>query len=140
MSAAPVIGCRVVVSGLQTRPELNGCRGLVVARNQQRDRWGVRIDGERDAVMLMASKLEVQTQNAWGCTLWLQLEAMSFVSLRFLVGDRVECKCEGGWQIGAVEELFSRTHNPAGYCAAYSIRLDSNARIYVPLDTDMFIR
>mmetsp|Transcript_55694 Transcript_55694/g.127931 ORF Transcript_55694/g.127931 Transcript_55694/m.127931 type:complete len:801 (-) Transcript_55694:312-2714(-) len=137
----PVLGCRVLVCGLRSRPDLNGRLGLVVSRNQSSERWGVRVDREDAAVALKESNLKVQTQNAWDCTLWLQLEARGFVSLRFSVGDRVECCCLGGWLVGTVKELFMSHRMPPGYCAAYSVCLDrGNQHAIAPLDTDTFIR
>jgi len=62
------------------------------------------------------------------------------VTLRFRVGDRVECNC-GQWSQGTIVKLFyTQSSFPAGKCVPYQIRLDDGRLIYSPADEDRVIR
>lgn len=69
-----------------------------------------------------------------------------FPTLRFGVGDRVECNMgstsEKEWTLGTVERLFYRERNfPSGMCAPYQVLLDDGTSlIYATHDNDHFIR
>ena len=49
--------------------------------------------------------------------------------LRFQVGDRVKCRCEGGWKEGTIFRLHWRGDDESKYfrTAAYQIRLNNDA-------------
>ena len=50
-------GDRVVLQGLVAKPELNGKQGTLLHFNSKRQRWGVKIDGEAEGMMLKPSNL-----------------------------------------------------------------------------------
>ena len=54
-----LLGSRVVVSGLKARPELNGKGGVCTDFVPAKGRYAVRVDGERDAVLLKPANLDV---------------------------------------------------------------------------------
>ena len=64
------------------------------------------------------------------------------MSLRFAVGDRVQCKTSRvRWQKGHVSLLHYREdHWPEGQVAPYQIKLDDGRLIYCPADSDSLIR
>jgi len=62
-------------------------------------------------------------------------------SLRFAVGDRVECNAQDGWQSGTISKLFYRNEGmPPGFVAPYQIELDDGVFIYAPMDDDRVIK
>ena len=62
-------------------------------------------------------------------------------SLRFGVGDKVECNTGGSFQKGEVKSLMYREEGmPPGMVAPYQVKLQSGSMIYVPEDTDGFVR
>ena len=63
-------------------------------------------------------------------------------SLRFKVGDVVECKFSGGWRKGKIVALMFRAQMPGslGKVAPYMVRLEGGPRILSPADNDECIR
>mmetsp|Transcript_4292 Transcript_4292/g.7195 ORF Transcript_4292/g.7195 Transcript_4292/m.7195 type:complete len:364 (+) Transcript_4292:43-1134(+) len=62
-------------------------------------------------------------------------------SLRFGVGDCVECKTPDGWEPGHVSQLHYREPGwPANQSAPYQIRLKNQMMIFAPHDSDQCIR
>ena len=72
----PVVGARIRVDGLKSRPELNGSLGVVQSHNTETDRYNVLIDDRREELALKLSSLSV---------------AEDFVG--FVVGTRVRIAC-----------------------------------------------
>ena len=62
-------------------------------------------------------------------------------TLRFGVGDRVECKTgKTEWSAGEVVALMYRDDQmPPGMVAPYQVKLDSGNLIYAPADEDELI-
>ena len=44
---APLVGRRVIVDGLSSKPELNGSRGIAVGFDEDKGRYTVRLDAGR---------------------------------------------------------------------------------------------
>mmetsp|Transcript_636 Transcript_636/g.2103 ORF Transcript_636/g.2103 Transcript_636/m.2103 type:complete len:424 (-) Transcript_636:180-1451(-) len=62
-------------------------------------------------------------------------------SLRFKVGDVVECNANGGWQEGKVVNLMYRDeYMIPGMVAPYQVELNNGDLIYAPADIDKVIR
>ena len=92
-------GARVVIGGLQGRPELNGKHGVVLSFDDVRTRYAVRVDGGSESVLLRGANLtaatasvgdEVASRNhgldslAWA----LRVDYLSVASLIVLVVGR----------------------------------------------------
>eukprot|EP00968_Pinguiococcus_pyrenoidosus_P001175 scaffold53_cov193-Pinguiococcus_pyrenoidosus.AAC.12 len=75
------------------------------------------------------------------CLVSEEAMAKKLSSLRFAVGDRVECNTREGWLQGEIIQLMYREEfMPPGMVAPYQIKLDDGVRIYAPADSDMVIR
>ena len=63
-------------------------------------------------------------------------------ALRFSIGERVECNLGDEWRVGRVRQLQYREHwFTKDQVAAYQVELfDVGSLIYVPEDTDKFVR
>ena len=62
-------------------------------------------------------------------------------SLRFAIGDKVQCKTGAGWSKGTVVQLMWRGPGmPPGIVAPYQVELESGDLIYAPHDDDQLIR
>lgn len=62
-------------------------------------------------------------------------------SLRFKIGDRVQCQTDLGWSTGEVVALMYREHRmPKGILAPYQVRLDNGRLIYAAYDDEETIR
>ena len=62
-------------------------------------------------------------------------------SLRFKVGDAVECRHASGWLKGTVvKHLYREDDSPPGFMAPYQVKLDNGTLIYAPVDTEDVIR
>jgi len=63
------------------------------------------------------------------------------VTLRFAVGDAVECITSAGYTPGVVVKVVHREPNhPAGRYVPYQIKLASGDHVYAPRDTDLYVR
>lgn len=60
-TSAPLVGKRVLISGLLARPELNGLVGEPISYSSERSRYSVRIDGE--IVALRSENLRLQPRD-----------------------------------------------------------------------------
>ena len=60
-NSAPLVGKRVLISGLLSRPDLNGLIGEAIAFSSEKGRYTVSVNGEELA--LKASNLQVQKRN-----------------------------------------------------------------------------
>lgn len=68
---------------------------------------------------------------------YLRLADRETISLRFAVGDRVECIFgkHDEWHAGCVRQVFySEPSFPPGSCVPYQVELDDHRRIFVPDD------
>jgi G3E family GTPase len=76
------------------------------------------------------------------CAITPELTSKKMKSLRFAVGDRVECNTDRGWSKGEVVALMYRDEGmPPGMVAPYQVKLEgSNTNIYAPADEDSIIR
>ena len=79
--------------------------------------------------------------------LQLESEELSVVqrkadALRFVVGDKVECRIGNGWSPGTVVALLYRDDNMApGMVAPYQIQLEGSGNlIFAPADDDRCVR
>ena len=63
---APLIGKRVLISGLVGRPELNGTHGTAVVWSEERGRYGVRLPGGADVLLKPANLEAAKDQSADG--------------------------------------------------------------------------
>ena len=63
-------------------------------------------------------------------------------SLRFQVGDEVECNFAGGWRKGKVlQRMFrAKMQGGLGTVAPYMVRLENGPRMLVPTDAEEFVR
>jgi len=62
-------------------------------------------------------------------------------SLRFRVGDRVDCSCEDCWKPGTVvKRWYSEEGFNKGHAVPYQIQLDNGDLIYAPTDTSDCIK
>jgi hypothetical protein len=62
-------------------------------------------------------------------------------TLRFAVGDAVECQTGESWERGKVVALMYRDDEmPPGMIAPYQVQLDSGALIFAPADIQRLIR
>lgn len=71
----------------------------------------------------------------------LKLADKDRITLRFVVGDRVQANC-GKWKVGTIVKLFytQRSFRP-GMCVPYQIRLDEDERlIFAHTDDDKVVR
>ena len=69
------------------------------------------------------------------------LMLLKLKNLRFGVGDSVACNTGGSFQKGKVTSLMYREEGmPPGMVAPYQVKLDSGSLIYVPEDTEGFVR
>jgi len=60
--------------------------------------------------------------------------------LTYAIGDRVKCNC-GDWMAGEVVKLWYRESLwETGRYAPYQVQLDDGGLIYVPRDTEVFVR
>ena len=62
-------------------------------------------------------------------------------SLRFSIGDEVECKTGARWSKGQVVAIMYRDDSmPQGMVAPYQVKLDGGGLIYAPADRKAVIR
>jgi hypothetical protein len=62
-------------------------------------------------------------------------------TLRFAMGDEVECQTGESWQRGKVVALMYRDDEmPPGMIAPYQVQLDSGPLIFAPADIQRLIR
>jgi G3E family GTPase len=62
-------------------------------------------------------------------------------SLRFTMGQQVECNTGQGWQKGEIVQMMYRDDGmPPGMVAPYQVKLADGGLIYAPHDTDELIR
>jgi len=64
-------------------------------------------------------------------------------SLRFAVGDKVECNTDEGWKTGEVMQLMFRDEDwdmPPGMVAPYQVKCADGSLIYAPADSEDLIR
>ena len=74
-----------------------------------------------------------------------EFEDNNMPTLRFLVGQRVECRVgpdpETGWATGTITQLWYHEATwPSESYAPYQIQLDDGRRIFAPQDVDQVIR
>ena len=69
------------------------------------------------------------------------LEKRKLASLRFDLGDPVECNTSDGWVAGVVAgRMYRDDFMPPGMVAPYQIELHNGTMIWAPEDDDDFIR
>ena len=75
-----------------------------------------------------------------------ELRAKQLESLRFKIGDSVECNTGAGWKSGkVVAQMYREKYMPPGMVAPYQVQLDGEggspgSLIYAPADEDGLIR
>jgi len=75
------------------------------------------------------------------CAVTDDVRTKKLKNLRFGVGDSVACNTGGSFQKGKVTSLMYREEGmPPGMVAPYQVKLDSGSLIYVPEDTEGFVR
>ena len=75
------------------------------------------------------------------CAVTEETQAKKLNNLRFGVGDSVACNTGGSFQKGTVISQMDREEGmPPGMVAPYQVKLDNESLIYVPEDTDGFVR
>ena len=75
------------------------------------------------------------------CVLTPDLEQRKLASLRFDIGDPVECNTSDGWVAGVVAgRMYRDDFMPPGMVAPYQIELHNGTMIWAPEDDDDFIR
>jgi G3E family GTPase len=75
------------------------------------------------------------------CVLTPDLEKRRLASLRFDIGDPVECNTSDGWVAGVVAgRMYRDDFMPPGVVAPYQIELHNGTMIWAPEDDDDFIR
>jgi len=75
------------------------------------------------------------------CILSPEEKKQKLASLRFKIGDLVECNTHKGWSAGKVVALMYREASmPPGVIAPYQVKLDSGPLIYAPADMDQVVR
>jgi G3E family GTPase len=75
------------------------------------------------------------------CVLTPDLEKRRLASLRFGIGDPVECNTSDGWVAGVVAgRMYRDDFMPPGMVAPYQIELHNGTMIWAPEDDDDFIR
>mmetsp|Transcript_48555 Transcript_48555/g.96801 ORF Transcript_48555/g.96801 Transcript_48555/m.96801 type:complete len:412 (-) Transcript_48555:554-1789(-) len=76
------------------------------------------------------------------CVLTPELKEKKLKSLRFAIGDAVQCNTGGGtWSKGKVVKLMYRDeYMPPGMVAPYQVQIDGGDLIYAPSDEDEVIK
>ena len=75
------------------------------------------------------------------CLITPEMKEKKLKSLRFGIGDKVQCKTGAGWSKGTVVQLMWRGPGmPPGMVAPYQVELESGDLIYAPHDDDQLIR
>jgi len=75
------------------------------------------------------------------CAFTDELKQKKIKSLRFAMGDAVECNTGGGWQKGTVvQQMYRDEFMPPGMIAPYQVKLNDGGLIYAPEDNDALIR
>ena len=75
------------------------------------------------------------------CLITAEMKEKKLKSLRFAIGDKVQCKTGAGWSKGTVVQLMWRGPGmPPGMVAPYQVELESGDLIYAPHDDDQLIR
>ena len=75
------------------------------------------------------------------CLITAEMKEKKLKSLRFGIGDKVQCKTGAGWSKGTVVQLMWRGPGmPPGMVAPYQVELESGDLIYAPHDDDQLIR
>jgi hypothetical protein len=60
----PLLGCCVVINGLASKPELNGCRGKTLTFDAEKGRYSVELDVTSDSYMIKTCNLARDTESA----------------------------------------------------------------------------
>eukprot|EP00931_Biecheleriopsis_adriatica_P119691 TRINITY_DN94904_c0_g1_i1.p1 TRINITY_DN94904_c0_g1~~TRINITY_DN94904_c0_g1_i1.p1 ORF type:complete len:941 (-),score=200.59 TRINITY_DN94904_c0_g1_i1:9-2831(-) len=57
------VGCHVVLRGLERKPELNGCRGKLIARDDAAGRWELALDGGKGTIRVRPENIELSSDS-----------------------------------------------------------------------------
>merc|ERR1711907_274458 len=76
------------------------------------------------------------------CIYSAEREQKKLTDLRFKVGDRVECKVQGGWRMGTILKVMFRARimGGLGTVAPYMVRIENGPRILLQKDTEDTVR
>merc|ERR1712123_109880 len=75
------------------------------------------------------------------CAVTDELRTKKLKNLRFGVGDSVACNTGGSFQKGTViSQMYREEGMPPGMVAPYQVKLDNGSLIYVPEDTEGFVK
>ena len=62
-------------------------------------------------------------------------------SIRFQIGEKVQCNTPDGWQTGTVvAHQYREDDFPPGMTVPYQVEIDGGGLVYAPYDDDDFIR
>ena len=75
------------------------------------------------------------------CAVTEDTKTKKLKNLRFGVGDSVACNTGGSFQKGTViSQMYREEGMPPGMVAPYQVKLDNGSLIYVPEDTEGFVK
>ena len=75
------------------------------------------------------------------CAVTEDTKTKKLKNLRFGVGDSVACNTGGSFQKGTViSQMYREEGMPPGMVAPYQVKLDNESLIYVPEDTEGFVK